>query len=242
MDTELLVEQQQKDDGKRLVEQLDHDGFPVSVAFWVLTSDEGSWHLYVASPAFDEANPNEAYRTLFSAVKKTHSSWVSPSDVKLLNDQDPTAQDAMEARDRHPSPLITNFQGKRLGVLPIKKAVIYPEIASPRLSFTVTYYRDGETNHWTATVKRGRVYRMQAKGAVSYSTALWSGQARSDEKFANVSVLVEIDPRFAHPGLLDLPDMKRMTADQARKLADEMFKQYHPDAVIEHDAEEEDEE
>src|SRR3954447_5737754 len=143
MDTELLVEQQQKDDGQRLLEQLDHDGFPVSAAFWVLTSDEGPWHLYVASPAFDEGNPSDAYRKLFSAVKKTRSSWVSPSDVKLLNDQDPIARDAMDVRDQRPSPLITNFQGKRLGVLPIKKAVIYPEIASPRLAFTVTYYRDG---------------------------------------------------------------------------------------------------
>ncbi|AGA31405.1 hypothetical protein [Singulisphaera acidiphila] len=240
MDTELLVEQQQKDDGKRLVEQLDHDGFPVTVAFWALTSEEGPWNLYVASSSFDEAHPSEAYRSLFSAVKKIHSSWISPSDVKLLDDQDPTAQDAVEVRDRHPSPLITNFQGKRLGDLPIEKAVIYPEIASPRQSFTVTYSRDGESNDWTATVKRGPIYRMQAKGAISYSAASWTGATAADQKFANVSVLIEIDPRFAHPDLLALPDMKKLTANQARKLADEMFKQYHPDAVIEHDEDEED--
>jgi hypothetical protein len=58
MDTELLVEQ--KDEGKRLIEQLGRDGFPVSVAFWVRTSEDGLWHLHIASPAVEEEKPVDA--------------------------------------------------------------------------------------------------------------------------------------------------------------------------------------
>ena len=52
MDPKLLVEQ--KAGGLRLVEQLLRDGFPVSVAFWVRTSEGGLWNLYIASPEVDQ--------------------------------------------------------------------------------------------------------------------------------------------------------------------------------------------
>jgi hypothetical protein len=165
---------------------------------------------------------------------------VTPADITLLNVQNSIARAVIEVRERYPAPLPTHYQGKWLGDLAIKGAYIYPEIVPPRLSFTVTYRRNGTTNNWTATVQRGQWHRdLRAKGAISYSTARWEGETEADQRFANVSVLVEIDPRFDHPSILDSPDLKRMTADQARRMADEMFRSHHPDAVIEHDREEE---
>jgi hypothetical protein len=234
MDTELLVEQ--KDDGLRLLEQLARDGFDVIVGFWLRTSDDGPWHLYIASPSVDEERSTEAYRTLYSSLNKTPSSWVSPSDVKLLNDQNPIAQAAIEVRDRYTSRMATIFRGKRLGSLSIKEAYVYPLKTRPRLSFRVTYYRRGSPNKWTATLKRGELYRsIRAKGAVSYSTAQWEGETTEDVEFATVSVLLEIDPKFDERAILDHPEVGRMMEEQAREMADEMFRSRHPEAEIEHD-------
>jgi hypothetical protein len=210
------------------------------VAFWVRTSEGGLWHLIIASPEVDEERPNVAYRKLYASLDKLPSSWVTPADVTLLNEQNSIARAAIEVSERYPAPLPTNHHGKRLGDLAIKEAYIYPAIGAPRLSFTVTYQGNGNPNNWTATTQRGRLLRdLRAKGAVSYSTARWGGETEADQRFANVSVLVEIDPRFDDPAVLDLPDRKRMTADQARRMADEMFRSHHPDAVIEQDRDEE---
>ena|SRR5208337_825455 len=67
MDTELLVECQ-FDDGQRLVDQLIRDDFEISVAFWLKTSEEGLWHLYIASPFVDEERLGVAYRMVYASL------------------------------------------------------------------------------------------------------------------------------------------------------------------------------
>jgi len=66
MDTEILVGSQ-FDDGRRLVGQVVRDGFDVSVAFWVKTSEEGLWRLYIASPSVDAERPGEAYQKVYAS-------------------------------------------------------------------------------------------------------------------------------------------------------------------------------
>ncbi len=239
MDPELLVEQ--KAGGQRLAEQLLRDGFLVSVAFWARTSEGGLWKLYIASPEVDqEKSSNDLYRRLIASMDRVPSKYVTLIEVNLLNDRDPIATAVIELRDALPGQLPSIQPGKSLGPLAIKELYIYPEIARPRLSFTVTYIRNGKTTHWTATVKRGRLYRdIKVKGAVSYSTASWEGEDEADQRFANVSVLVEIDSRLDRPEYLDSPELRRMTAEQARAMADELFKFHHPDAVVEQDVDEE---
>lgn len=239
MDPELLVEQ--KAGGQRLIEQLLRDGFPVSVVFWVRTSEGGLWNLYIASPEVAEKWSNDVYRKFGASMDRVSSKHVTLVDVKLLNERDPIATAVIELRDALPGQLPSIQPGKSLGPLSIKELYIYPEIAGPRLSFTVAYRRNGDPNHWTAAIQRGEFYRgMKAKGAVSYTTAGYAEETPADQGFAMVGVLVNLDPRLNRPDLLDQPDWKRMTADQARKAADEMFKSHHPDAVIEHDLDEED--
>ena len=52
MDTELLVENR-IDDGQRLLIELVRDGFDVSAAAWLKTSEEGLWFLYIGSKSVD---------------------------------------------------------------------------------------------------------------------------------------------------------------------------------------------
>jgi hypothetical protein len=240
MDTELLVEGQ-IDDGQRLIEQLVRDGFEVSAAFWVKTSEEGLWHLYIASPSVGAEKLGESYRKVYASLNKVSDSWVSPSDIKLVNDMNPIAQDAIEVRDRQPAKIPTRYHGKRLGSLPINEAYIYPpstpEKVWVRLSYRVTYYRVGKTNNWRAKTESGGLLRgVRAKGAISYSTALREGEAPEDANFAIVSVFLEVDPQFDEQDL-EHPDVRQAMAEQARAMADEMFRSRYPEAIIEHDRE-----
>lgn len=126
METNLLVENQ-IDDGQRLIDQLTREEFQILVAFWLQTSEEGLWQLYLASPLFDSEKMGEAYRKVYSALQKGTPSWVSPSDIKLINGASPVALAAVELRDRHSGRLPTRYHGKRLGNIPIEEAYIYPQ-------------------------------------------------------------------------------------------------------------------
>jgi len=87
-----------------------------------------------------------------------------------------------------------------------------------------------------ASIKSKEFYRgLKAKDIASYSTAFWHGEKPEDQKFALVYVLVEVDPELDERTLLSNPNLLLALAGQARTLADDLFKQKHPDAVIEHD-------
>jgi hypothetical protein len=227
------------DDGKRIVDQLIDDGFEVTVALWVKVDAEGPWHLYIASPAVKAEKPGESYPALYLSMSKIPDLSIEISAIKLINNTNPIARGAIELSDRQPARIPTHYVGPRLGNLVIEEAYIYPppipKTGWPRLYFTVTYYRQ-DTDIWRAATKRGDLYRgINVTGAISYSTALRGGEGEKDITSASVSVLLEIDPSFDDKQILEHPDVKRMMVQQARSLADEMFKSRHPAAVIEHD-------
>ena len=234
MDTELLVEQQ--DDGQRLIEQLARDKFPTSLAFWLTTGESGPWQLYIASPSVEEANASGSYRKVYASLFTIGASSVSPSDVRLLNDSDALARDAIDVRDRHPGRWPDFYPGKRLGGLSISGAYIYSETPCLRQSFTARYYKRPQSNQWRSTIKREEFLRdVRAKGAVGYTTAGWAGQTAADEDFATVWVFLQLDPRFDDEDLLISPGVWRVLTEQAWQTADEMFRSHHPEALIEHD-------
>jgi hypothetical protein len=110
-----------------------------------------------------------------------------------------------------------------------------PETAGLRQEFDVTYIRRDETNHWKATTTQGRLYKgVKARGAVGYTTARREGERDGDENHATVTVFMECDE-----SMRDSHDRVRSTAwpvmtAAARQFADQMFKNRHPDAVIDH--------
>lgn len=236
MDTELLVEQ--KDDGQRLIEQLVRDGFELSVGFWLKPSEDGAWQLYLASPSVDHSDPsslNAAYRMVYASLNKLASSWVTFSDIKLIEGNSPVAQAAIQVRNRRVAPGPTVYQGKSLGGILIGEAYIYPEKRPMRLSCTVSYRREEGTNVWKATTRMDNLLGgVKAQGAVGYSTAYYEGESLADVKHAHVMVLIEVDPQFDESHLSSFPELRRALLTQAANMADEMFRTHHPDAVIEH--------
>jgi len=233
MDTELLVTSQ-IEEGQRLVEQLVRDGFDVEVAFWVKTSEEGLWHLFIASPLVDAEKLGEAYRKAYASMNKIPEIGISPVDITLVSSKNPIAQDAVAMRGRHPGSIPTSFHARRLGGLSVKEAYIYPPLVRFRLSFSVAYHRVEKSNTWKAKTKREALFRdIKAKGAVAYSTGRWEGEKAEDADHATVSVLLEVDPEFVDESLRIQPNVWEMVTNQAKEIADHMFKARHPDAVIE---------
>jgi hypothetical protein len=235
MDTELLVDDQ-IDDGQWLIEQLVKDEFEVSAAFWLKRSEDALWRLFIASPLADTENRGRAYDKIYKALDGISNSSVTPLDINLIDDKNPIAQSAIELRDRRSAKTPTKYHGRRLGTLSIQEAYIYPRSEVPlRQSFLMTYVRQGETNHWVATTQAKEFHRnLKSQGAVSYSTAFWQGDKPQDPKFARIYVLVEVDPSLDERTIMTNPGLGIALAQQARSLADEMFRTKNPDAIITH--------
>jgi hypothetical protein len=139
MAAELLVESR-IDDGKRLIDQLVRDGFGVTAAFWVKADEDGPWHLYVASPRVVPEKPGEAYAPLYASLSKIPDLQIHLSEIKLIDDANPIARDAVAVSNLYPRRRLTRYRGKRLGDLSIEEAYIYPTTISPRQSKKVTIY------------------------------------------------------------------------------------------------------
>ncbi len=130
MDTELLVDDR-IDDGRKLIAELVRDGFDVTAAFWIKTSEEGLWRLYIVSKAVDTAKIGQAYLPVYACLSRIPDPCISISDIKLVNSTNPIARDAIAVRDRYPGRIPSRFQGKRLGDLAIDEAYIYPAASAP---------------------------------------------------------------------------------------------------------------
>jgi hypothetical protein len=111
------------------------------------------------------------------------------------------------------------------------------EAPGNRQEFNVTYTRKGHTRSWTASVNSGRLYKgIRAKGAVGYTVGGWEGESKGSEKRAVVTVLMDCDATTCDGGRgRVIPDAWLSLEEQARTLADDMFKARHPDALIEHE-------
>lgn len=122
MDTTTLVNEQ-IDDGKRFVDHLRQSNFEVLVACWVLTSEEGLWFFYVASPVVDTDGLAAAYRKVYGELTKSQIQWIARSDIKLIGSHNPIAVDAVAYQSNR---LVTRFGGRQLGNLTVEEAYIYP--------------------------------------------------------------------------------------------------------------------
>jgi hypothetical protein len=90
----------------------------------------------------------------------------------------------------------------------------------PRLEFEFRYIRKDKSNTWTAMPEFCHVLKGEnGIGAKGYATVLWKPEAVGDENGANVSVLLEYDPRLRDPR--DHPGLWRAMREEARRVADE---------------------
>lgn len=177
MDTELLVDSR-VESGRELLAQLARDGFHVAVAFWVRTSEEGLWFLYVGSASVDPAKIGDAYRAVNASLHKLIDPGISLSDIKIVHPSNPVARAAAALRDRYPARVPTRFHAISLGGLAVDEAYIYPApgaMTSKEILRTVAdlMNRTGAIQPSVVTLTNGTVIRaipvglnMQTHGGV----------------------------------------------------------------------------
>jgi hypothetical protein len=166
MDTELLVDKQ-IEDGQTIVTELVNAGFDVSVAFWVKTSEEGLWFLYIGSTSVEASKIGDAYRTLYSCLSKIPDPCVSMSEVKLIQASNPIAKGAIAARDRQPGRLPVRIKGKHLGSLSIEEAYIYPRVGGQMTPEEILRTLVSIAKRPAGTLVRPSVIRLRGGGAVT---------------------------------------------------------------------------
>ena len=237
MDTNGLVTRR-VEDGQKYINSLSLKGFDVTAACWVRTSDEDVWLLYVASPRVDNRKLADAYSEAYAVLQTMEGTTISASEVKLVGENNPIATEILDVRRRYADTFVDSSILRQLGSVMIEEAYVYGPPQTLRQAYTVRYVRQGQTNQWRATAERGKMLKdVKAKGG---QKGRWEGQTADDERFALVSVFLELDPRCDDRDLFVSPGVWQVLGHQAGLAADEMFRAHHPDALIEHVSQDED--
>lgn len=128
MDQGTLVENQ-IDDGLKLVELLAAAKFDVTAAWWVRTSEDGRWTLYIASKVVDESGTGDPYREVHRGLTTMSDPWISMSEIKVIGSTDPITKDVLAIQARHPGGMPTRSRKSRLGDLAIEEVYIYSPLS-----------------------------------------------------------------------------------------------------------------
>jgi hypothetical protein len=87
MDKTVLVERDLME-GKRLIEALDQERFPLTAALWLFLPDLGVWRLVLGSPAVDQEGPRHAYTAVQSVLDKLRPPVsIDLDDISVAADQ-----------------------------------------------------------------------------------------------------------------------------------------------------------
>ena len=128
MDTTTLVSDL-IDDGRRIAEQLPHEGFEVTAAFWLKSAEDGQWYFYIVSPVAEPERLNDAYSRLFTLIRRMpQPHWIDPLEVRLIGPSHPMAKDVLAIRSRAPGPNASAIRwgGNLLGNVSVEGAYLYP--------------------------------------------------------------------------------------------------------------------
>jgi len=92
----LLVEQE-IEDGKKLIEQLEARRFPVSAALWYYFPEKNRWRLVIVSPVADSQGPLKGYGRIQKALGEMEPINLSLDDIRLMGKEDPEYRDLKQA-------------------------------------------------------------------------------------------------------------------------------------------------
>lgn len=138
MDHDQLLMKNSIENGRKLIDLLESNGFEVRVAFWTKLSEDGSWVLQLASPFVEKNGYVEAYRLAFTVLRQSKDLGIVPDDVRIVAAEDQPARVALslskvglgenvatnEISKSYPGG--TWYGGSMLGGISIEKAYIYP--------------------------------------------------------------------------------------------------------------------
>lgn len=81
---------------KKLLEQLEANGFQVNEAFWAKPSEGQAWQFYLSSPHADQYGPIASYRLLNTVLKQSPETMFDIGNIQILETDHPMAASVRE--------------------------------------------------------------------------------------------------------------------------------------------------
>jgi hypothetical protein len=172
MDQTALVDRD-IDEGRKLVQALDAEAFPVVAALWYFFSDEDVWRLIIASPKVAVDGPRAAYSEIQKVIR-THEIHLPLQRISALEPDDPlvTALRIFAPTDGAPYVGGTHLHRTSVGDVFVEGAYVHRAerlIASSGAQEVTAVLPDKQTKVWKAypcvlTVKEGLVQEVKVEG------------------------------------------------------------------------------
>jgi len=115
------------DAGRKLLAQLVRNSYQVEAAFWLETTEDNLWLLYLVTPLVEQIGLAEAIGRLHPLLYGLPGTPLSLSEIRLIESGNPIAKDVLSLLERPQDDSGINYRGSRLGDLSIEWAYIYPE-------------------------------------------------------------------------------------------------------------------
>ena len=110
--------------GEKILASLDAAKFPISVAVWILTEEEG-WQLVVGTPLYDREGAGVAYRHLIAALRKDDRESRDFDDVRLMENRNPFIRELRQLFGKTASVKGMRLGGHRIGGISLDDGVVY---------------------------------------------------------------------------------------------------------------------
>jgi hypothetical protein len=110
--------------GEKILASLDAAKFPISVAVWILTEEDG-WQLVIGTPLYDREGPAAAYRSLIAALRKDDPESMDFDDVRLMENRNPFVRELRRLFGKNAPVHGTRLGGHRFGGITLDDGVVY---------------------------------------------------------------------------------------------------------------------
>lgn len=110
------------DDGRKLLEQLDVQRFPVSGGLWYYWPERATWKLVIVSSIADTKGPHYGYTRIQKALAKAETNGLAFDDIMLVGRRDP-AFNELKAAVGSPGPVFP--VGRARPARPFEDSYVY---------------------------------------------------------------------------------------------------------------------
>lgn len=111
--------------GDKILAALDAAKFPISVALWTLTEQDGGWKFVIGTPYYEKLRPPDLHGRLITALRKEDPESRDFDDVQLRGNRDPFVRDLRKLFGKTPSVKGKRLDGYHLGDVWLDDAVVY---------------------------------------------------------------------------------------------------------------------
>jgi hypothetical protein len=110
--------------GERVLAALDSAKFPISVASWIFTEEDG-WQLVIGTPLYESGGTSDAYRKLIAALRKDDPESMDFRDIRLMGNRNPFIRELRSLFGKTASVYGMRLGGHSIGGIYLEDGVVY---------------------------------------------------------------------------------------------------------------------